>query len=580
MVEFGLKLEDNKVAEWSEHYLSYADLKDLLKKVKQTIARYEDHAKKKPALAKEIKANYDQGTHTFVTKTPPASSTSLASSASLANLMKDKDLSGSSQLQQQQLLQQRATENAIKNQKQNAAKSSSEAEAVTETTSLLHRIIGTPSTVDLSKQDDAKSSPEAGRSLQGDFGSTEDQESQSQSGVQSVVTRAVSSVSGYFEKRYETILRDYLKDIDALQDGFDQRMETEVSGIVFCLCCGCILCLYFFESLFDATLELSEQFAHKPHDLPPNPFEFVKADKVNKFYGTKLEELEKRLSLLECTVLTSLREKYSDRKLLKHSWSMDDESEKFDRLPKTPAVTPLLGENNKKQPVIQWKEFMAKITKKNSKLDQDMEKDRLVQQSVLHIDEVDEADPDALLRDKTLVKKISEADSIQRALVDQYRTSKLLHNFAIMNYTGFVKIAKKHDKTLPHRKGKFKELIKVSNICNEGIDVEKFAERVELRYANWFCDGNHREAIAQLLPKRGDGLETDWSQLRLGYRMGMCAVLGLWVCWDCVWGFVSSGHSTIGGRTAFPVFRACGGLLILQWFWGCSVFIWTRFRYV
>lgn len=65
---------------------------------------------------------------------------------------------------------------------------------------------------------------------------------------------------------------------------------------------------------------------------------------------------------------------------------------------------------------------------------------------------------------------------------------------------------------------------------------------------------------------------------RLGYRMGMCAVLGLWVCWDCVWGFVASGTTTIGGRTAFPVFRACGGLLILQWFWGCSVFIWTRFR--
>jgi hypothetical protein len=67
---------------------------------------------------------------------------------------------------------------------------------------------------------------------------------------------------------------------------------------------------------------------------------------------------------------------------------------------------------------------------------------------------------------------------------------------------------------------------------------------------------------------------------RLGYRMGMCAVLALWVCWDCVWGLIRSGHSTIGGRTAFPVFRACGGLLLLQWFWGCSVFMWTRFRYV
>lgn len=65
---------------------------------------------------------------------------------------------------------------------------------------------------------------------------------------------------------------------------------------------------------------------------------------------------------------------------------------------------------------------------------------------------------------------------------------------------------------------------------------------------------------------------------RLGYRMGMCAVLALWVCWDCIWGLVTEGHSTIGGRAAFPVFRACGGILLLQWFWGCSVFIWTRYR--
>jgi hypothetical protein len=61
-------------------------------------------------------------------------------------------------------------------------------------------------------------------------------------------------------------------------------------------------------------------------------------------------------------------------------------------------------------------------------------------------------------------------------------------------------------------------------------------------------------------------------------RMGMCSILGLWVCWDCIWGMVSRGDPTIGGRTAFPVFRACGGLLLLQWFWGCSVWIWTRYR--
>jgi hypothetical protein len=60
--------------------------------------------------------------------------------------------------------------------------------------------------------------------------------------------------------------------------------------------------------------------------------------------------------------------------------------------------------------------------------------------------------------------------------------------------------------------------------------------------------------------------------------MGMCAVLGMWVCWDCIWGLVQDGTSTIGGRVAFPVFRACGGILLLQWFWGCSVFVWTRYR--
>jgi len=50
------------------------------------------------------------------------------------------------------------------------------------------------------------------------------------------------------------------------------------------------------------------------------------------------------------------------------------------------------------------------------------------------------------------------------------------------------------------------------------------------------------------------------------------------VCWDCVWGLVAHGHSTIGRRTAFPVFRACGGLLLVHWFWAVSVYVWNRYR--
>ena len=97
-------------------------------------------------------------------------------------------------------------------------------------------------------------------------------------------------------------------------------------------------------------------------------------------------------------------------------------------------------------------------------------------------------------------------------------------------------------------------------------------------YSKWFCDGDVREAQAQMLPKRGDGLLMDWTQLRLGYRLGMCSILAMWVAWDCVWGQFSRGEVSIGGRSAFPVFRACFGLLAWHWFWGIQVYVWTRYR--
>ena len=38
------------------------------------------------------------------------------------------------------------------------------------------------------------------------------------------------------------------------------------------------------------------------------------------------------------------------------------------------------------------------------------------------------------------------------------------------------------------------------------------------------------------------------------------------------------GQVTIGGTPAFPVFRACGGLLVIHWCWGISTLVWNRFR--
>ena len=231
-------MQDNQVSEWSEHYIAYHELKALLKKVKQAIARYEDQAKKKPALAKEIKINYDQGIHSYITKTPPMSSTSLVSLG--------KELSGNSLHQQQQ--QQKGASSKVGNQKdEKDGKDAGEASSISETTSLLQKFIGAaPSTT----AEETKQAEMATPSSYGGVSEDLDSPTSTSGGVHSVLNKAVSSVSGYFEKRYETNLRDYLREIDSLQDDFDHRMEKEVSCVDFAVvvsvciisCSSCVFC--------------------------------------------------------------------------------------------------------------------------------------------------------------------------------------------------------------------------------------------------------------------------------------------------------------------------------------------------
>jgi len=206
------------------------------------------------------------------------------------------------------------------------------------------------------------------------------------------------------------------------------------------------------------------------------------------------------------------------------------------------------------------------------------ESNRTLTDGLRFSESLEDEDPEGKVGDDLAKKEKKEAfvrksDSIKRAITDIYRTSKLLNNFSIMNYTGFVKIAKKFDKTFPEQKGTFKGLN-----CDDGKQADLLAAKMERIFSKWFCDGDIREAQAQMLPKKGDGLLMDWTQLRLGYRVGMCSILALWVAWDCVWGQISKGEVSIGGRSAFPVFRGIFGLLAWHWFWGVSVYVWSRYR--
>ena len=467
MVEFGAKLADNRTSEWLEYYIRYEKLKQILETLKGAYKRYLELAEKDPERAKLIENE---------------SRRSLPSSVqSLENL------------RQLEML-------ATKDESQPTLKPSRSANMLAQMSGSGGKYGSFGDAGDLMKDNS-------------DHGSVA---SASSHGLTSVIARAASGVTDYFDakKKYERQLREMLRELDKINFEFETSILADI-------------------------------------------------DRVNTFYNEKLKELLDRLRFLNEAVEQSRISTPAAPGVQKKD--VEDASKQGD------------GDREAKPSMF---ESIARISMGllTPKVE---ERKGLLDLTIAEEDEQLETTKTFKAKPSDKKKKdehIREAESIQRALVDQYRTAKLLHNFAIMNYTGFVKIVKKHDKVNPEHKGKYKQLIRAENVCNEGKAVESLAERMELLYASWFCDGNRSEAIAQLLPKRGDSLEMDWSQLRLGYRMGMATILGLWVCWDCIWGLLSEHSSTIGARSAFPVFRACGGLLFLQWFWGMSVWVWTRYR--
>ena len=412
MVEFGLKLEDNKVSEWSDQYLNYEKLKTILKKAKVAQKKYEEQAKKRPEDAAKIRRAVEAGNTAFVLTTPHASSNNLLANVEEAN-------ERSSLLQPQQQQQQPPTQGSPSGDNKREYYSS----------------------------DDASSSMRTSPSEK----------------HKGSYMAALSNVSDFFGSRYERCLRDYLKEMENREKEFEDTLVGEVK-------------------------------------------------KVSDFYYSKLEELEHRLQLLIETVAASF---HIDTTLPTLATDIAPTA--------TPPATPLQierkggvggrGTGSVRSLAPKAHSIMEMVNKLQVMMKRHDAAERL---SVAN-DSDDEGDGPTIGGNMALPKdgdKLGEADSIKRALIDQYRTSKLLHNYAIMNYTGFVKIVKKHDKTLPEKKGRYKATIAAKNLCEEGRAVEELSERYEKYYANWFCDGDVRSAHAQMLPKRGDGLEMDWSQLR------------------------------------------------------------------
>ena len=503
MVEFGLKLEDNKVSEWGEHYLDYEGLKKILKKAKKAKGKYEEtckeNAKEAEAVTKAYRSGaYDEMKHVLSAQDVLSTTTTTNITPSKGNPMESLE----------------AVVPSIR-----ADDDEETGQQFSERSSLLKR----------HESNDLFTSV-------GTFFA-----------ISKVASKMLSSSD--LAHVYERKVRKNLEEIDNQTSAFDDSFYEEQKKVVF-------------------------------------------------FYYTQLQELQGRLEFMVEGVLR-------DQGAGKASFDFDgeDRTDLASSEHEEVIISPFPSHRRKSSSVgekveeliMQLTESVRSIGHKNensrsnnSKVGSEVKAKRrtssiqigkFLKATVTNstnifgaTDEDFEDDPDWDNED------VAKAESTRRSLVDQYRVAKLLQNYAMMNVTGFVKIIKKFDKTVPAEKGRFKKTVESHHMLNDAKAVETLSNKYEKYYANWFCNGDMREAKAQMLVKRGDGLDMDWSQLQLGYRMGMCAILALWVCWDMVWGMLEHGKTTIGARHAFPVFRACGGLLLLQWFWGCSVFMWTRYR--
>ena len=72
---------------------------------------------------------------------------------------------------------------------------------------------------------------------------------------------------------------------------------------------------------------------------------------------------------------------------------------------------------------------------------------------------------------------------------------------------------------------------------------------------------------------------TSWSTFDRGMRFGITLLLFFWVAWDCVVDArLRPLYPVEWVQSVLPVYRGIGVLLLLEWGWGCNLYIWDKYR--
>lgn len=495
MVEFGLKLEDNKVSEWAQYYIDYEALKKILKNAKNAENKKNDMVKKNPPLAGRIIQAHANGEINYLTSLSSNEDFSRESSRALSgetvsanNSRHTNGAAGTaggiqhsqsniglptlyseriSPTQQQQVvtpkspttihessdLSIKSHDNIISSIKNNV---NSHAEVPNEESPLLMNISVTPV---------SPASVSGGRGV--------DQQQEQNEGISSVrqddslmnTTKRQSSIHKTFSS-----ISDQLSAFVTSHGNSGSRFERNLRAVL--------------DDIDQQTKTFENEFRKEQ-------------TKVVMFYNNQLQELAERLDFVVETVAASFG---TDNE--RHGSGEGGGDTEFDydtqlalatRGANKKTVSPFPPTHRKKQRSMgqRVEEIINRLSVTSNSSIKAHQRRRLTNIHLGSLLQGDDEDFDLNYGDEDddddggdkhskkgrkmdkaeYQKRVAEADSIKRSLISQYRTSKLLQNYAIINITGFVKIAKKFDKTIPEEKGKFKECLESKNMLNDGKGV-------------------------------------------------------------------------------------------------------------
>jgi len=192
---------------------------------------------------------------------------------------------------------------------------------------------------------------------------------------------------------------------------------------------------------------------------------------------------------------------------------------------------------------------------------------------------------ESALRSKHHQITVDQKKAIEKAIRETYRGLQLLHNYKILNFTAFVKILKKFDKTANTSVSRVCLGVVESAYFHESRNVEQMMSQVEKVYMRSFAtdqSNSGRKHALESLRRRvkpiSNGVIFEVGVF-VGLSFSLLVVTALIVN---VFGTDPDGPSPSRAveklSSVLPVFRAIGLTTLYIWLWAVSTYLFQRFR--